>query len=117
MKTLLVVESKGKIDKIKKLTGCDVTASLGHLKTLSPTLKWFDVSALKPEYITIRDKSKVIKNLKEKAKKYDKIIVASDNDREGEMIGLNICEILNLDPSKTDRIIFNEITEKALKRL
>ena len=116
MKTLLVVESKGKIDKIKKLTGCDVTASLGHLKTLSPTLKWFDVSALKPEYITIRDKSKVIKNLKEKAKKYDKIIVASDNDREGEMIGLNICEILKLDPSKTDRIIFNEITEKALKK-
>ena len=115
MKTLIIVESKGKIEKIKKLTGCDVDASLGHLKTLKPTLKWFDVENIQPEYITIKEKAKVIKNLKEKAKKYDKIIIAADNDREGEMIGLNICEILNLNPSKTDRIIFNEITEKALK--
>lgn len=115
MKTLIIVESKGKIEKIKKITGCDVDASLGHLKTLKPTLKWFNVDNINPEYINIKEKAKVIKNLKEKTKKYDKIIIASDNDREGEMIGLNICEILNLNPSKTDRIIFNEITEKALK--
>ncbi len=115
MKTLIIVESKGKIEKIKKLTGCDVDASLGHLKTLKPTLKWFDVENINPEYINIKEKAKVIKNLKEKTKKYDKIIIASDQDREGEMIGLNICEILNLNPDTTDRIIFNEITEKALK--
>jgi len=115
MKILIIVESKGKIEKIKKLTGCDVEASLGHLKCLSPTLKWFDVENIQPEYINIKEKAKVIKSLKEKAKKYDKVIIASDNDREGEMIGLNICEILKLNPSKTERIIFNEITEKALK--
>jgi DNA topoisomerase-1 len=115
MKTLIIVESKGKIEKIKKLTGCDVDASLGHLKCLSPTLKWFDVENIQPEYINIKEKAKVIKNLKEKTKKYDKIIIASDRDREGEMIGLNICEILKLNPDTTDRIIFNEITEKALK--
>ena len=115
MKTLIIVESKGKIEKIKKLTGCDVEASFGHLKTLKPTLKWFNIENINPEYINIKEKAKVIKNLKEKTKKYDKIIIASDNDREGEMIGLNICEILNLNPDTTDRIIFNEITEKALK--
>lgn len=115
MNTLIIVESKGKIKKIKKLTGCDVEASLGHLKTLKPTLKWFNLENINPEYINIKEKAKVIKNLKEKTKKYDKIIIASDNDREGEMIGLNICEILNLNPDTTERIIFNEITEKALK--
>ncbi len=58
MKTLIIVESKGKIEKIKKLTGCDVDASLGHLKTLKPTLKWFDVENINPEYINIKEKAK-----------------------------------------------------------
>ncbi|MEK7481314.1 MAG: type I DNA topoisomerase, partial [Patescibacteria group bacterium] len=67
-----------------------------------------------PEYIVPREKASVVKELKEKTKKADAVVFATDEDREGEAISWHLAEILNLDPAKIKRIVFHEITKHAL---
>lgn len=117
MSTLVIVESPGKIQKIKKIlgNGYDVAASMGHLRDLGKGLGSIDVdNNFKPKYINIDSKLKTIKDLKTKAKNSDNVIIASDLDREGEAIGYHICKCLGLDIKTTPRIVFTEITKKAI---
>ena len=91
--TLIIVESNGKTNKIEKFTGHSCIASFGHIFALKPTLNWFDHNNVKPEYIPIKNKEKTLQELKKKAKKASKIIIASDLDREGEAIAAHLIGI------------------------
>ena len=68
-----------------------------------------------PRYIVPEDKQKVVKELKPLAKKADEVWLATDEDREGEAISWHLCEVLGLDPVKTKRIVFHEITKPAIQ--
>ena len=121
MKSLVIVESPAKKEKIEKflntIPGCSFTveASFGHICYFSDGLKSIDIeNNFKAKYGIINDKKKVVKRLKEVQKKVDNVIIATDLDREGEAIGYHIARELKLDINKTKRICFNEITEKAV---
>jgi len=117
-KNLLIVESPSKARTIKKFLGKNykVTASVGHLRDLPKSKLGIDIdNDFEPNYITIRGKGKVIKELKKEAKKADKIYLATDPDREGEAISWHIANILKLDDSNEIRVVFNEITKDAIK--
>lgn len=117
MAQLVIVESPGKINKIKKIlgSGYDVAASMGHLRDLAKGLGSIDVNNnFKPKYANIDSKQKTISDLKNKAKRAERVIIASDLDREGEAIGFHICKCLGLDIDTTPRIVFTEITKKAI---
>ena len=116
-KSLVIVESPGKVKTISKFLGRDfiVRASIGHVRDLPEKGLGIDVkNNFEPIYEILEDKAKVVKELKDLAKKSDKIYLAPDPDREGEAIAWHISEILGK-PSKTYRIIFNEITKDAIK--
>ncbi len=70
----------------------------------------------KPRYIVPEDKQKVVKELKQLAKKSQEVWLATDEDREGEAISWHLCEVLGLDPKSTKRIVFHEITKPAIKK-
>jgi len=117
-KNLLIVESPAKASTIKKFLGSnyDVVASNGHVRDLPKSQMGIDTEGdFDPKYITIRGKSDVITNLKKSVKKADKVYLATDPDREGEAISWHLAELLKLDPSKTTRVTFNEITKNAVK--
>ncbi len=117
-KNLLIVESPSKARTIKKFLGSNykVKASVGHLRDLPKSKLGIDIdNDFEPNYITIRGKGKVIKELKKEAKKADKIFLATDPDREGEAISWHIAKILKLDDSDKIRVEFNEITKNAIK--
>ncbi|MBG0765350.1 MAG: DNA topoisomerase I, partial [Tissierellales bacterium] len=117
-KNLLIVESPSKARTIKKFLGSNykVAASVGHLRDLPKSKLGIDIeNDFEPNYITIRGKGKVIKELKKEAKKADKIYLATDPDREGEAISWHIANILKLDDSDKIRVEFNEITKNAVK--
>jgi len=117
-KNLLIVESPSKARTIKKFLGSNykVAASVGHLRDLPKSKLGIDIeNDFEPNYITIRGKGKVIKELKKEAKKADKIYLATDPDREGEAISWHIANILKLDDSDKIRVVFNEITKNAVK--
>ena len=121
MKSLVIVESPAKKEKIEKflntIPGCSFTveASYGHICYFSDGLKSIDIeNNFKAKYGVITDKKKVVKRLKEVQKKVDNVIIATDLDREGEAIGYHVARELKLDINKTKRICFNEITEKAV---
>ena len=94
LKTLLIVESPAKGKTIEKYLGkgYTVAASMGHLIDLPKSRLAIDVerARFEPEYITVRGKAKILKELKQKAKKADRILLASDNDREGEAISFHL---------------------------
>ena len=113
--TLIIVESNGKCKKIEKFTGHKCVASFGHVFALKPTLKWFNPNNIEPEYIIHKGKEKIIKDLKLKAKNATRVIIASDLDREGEAIAAHLMKLLKLNVKSTERITFNQISEKALK--
>lgn len=116
-KSLVIVESPGKVKTISKFLGKDyvVRASIGHVRDLPEKGLGIDVkNNFEPTYEVLEDKAKVVKELKDLAKKSDKIYLAPDPDREGEAIAWHISEILGK-PSKTFRIVFNEITKDAIK--
>ncbi len=118
-KNLLIVESPSKARTIKKFLGSNykVTASVGHLRDLPKSKLGIDIdNDFEPNYITIRGKGKVIKELKKEAKKADKIYLATDPDREGEAISWHIANILKLDENDKIRVEFNEITKNAIKK-
>lgn len=116
-KSLVIVESPGKVKTISKFLGKDfiVKASIGHVRDLPGKGLGVDVkNNFEPIYEILEDKAKVVKELKEIAKKVDKIYLAPDPDREGEAIAWHLSEILGK-PDKTVRIECNEITKDAIK--
>lgn len=117
-KNLVIVESPAKVKTIKKFLGSnyEVVASYGHVRDLPKSSLGIDVDhGYEPKYITIRGKGEVLSTLRKEVKKADKIYLATDPDREGEAISWHLCEALKLDPKKTSRITFNEITKNAVK--
>ena len=115
MTVLIIVESPGKIDKITSIlgNGYKVVASFGHIRDLDPCALSIDIANnFKPNYIIPKDKNKVVENLRYNMNVCSEVIIASDLDREGEMIAHSLKEVLKLKNPK--RIVFNEITNKAI---
>lgn len=118
-KTLLVVESPAKAKTIARYLGkdFDVRASVGHIRDLPASTLGVDVNRdFKPMYLTLPGKDKVVRELKGAAQKADRILLATDPDREGEAIAWHLAHILNVDGQSDCRIVFNEITAKAVTR-
>jgi len=119
VKNLLIVESPAKAKTIEKILGTDfqVKSCFGHIRDLEKDDMGIDIQkGYKPRYIVPDDKEKVVKELKQIAKKSKEVWLATDEDREGEAISWHLCEVLGLDPSKTKRIVFHEITKKAIEK-
>ncbi len=115
-KSLVIVESKAKAKTINKILGRGFTvkASIGHVRDLPKKLGIDTENGFKPTYVTIRGKGKVLKELREAAKNSDMVYLASDFDREGEAIAWHIAELLKLPADKMRRVVFNEITKRAI---
>ena len=89
-------------------------SSYGHIRDLKKRELSIDDNTLVPEYEIPEDKKKLVGELKQNAKKAEKVWLASDEDREGEAISWHLCEVLGLDEEKTNRIVFHEITKSAI---
>lgn len=116
---LVIVESPSKAKTIKKYLGSnyDVIASQGHIIDLPKSKLGVDVEDnFKPQYITMKGKAKIVKEIKDKSKNKKEIYLATDPDREGEAIAWHIKNVLNIDDDKKCRIEFNEITKSAVKK-
>ncbi|MCQ2592193.1 MAG: type I DNA topoisomerase [Treponema sp.] len=117
-KTLVIVESPTKADNIEQYLGAGYTvkASQGHLIDLPKSRMAIDIeNDFQPEYITVRGRAKLLKDLQKEAKKSDYVLLASDNDREGEAIAWHLNEALkDKTDAKISRIVFNEITPIAI---
>ena len=118
-KKLIIVESPSKCAKIVEYlgSGYKCIACFGHLRELN-SLENVDIeNNFHPTYTFISNinKKKQIEVLRKEMKDAEEVILATDNDREGEAIAWHICEIFHLNVEKTKRILFNEITEKAIK--
>ncbi|MCT4395518.1 type I DNA topoisomerase [Periweissella beninensis] len=117
-KNLVIVESPSKAKTIEKYLGSTykVVASLGHVRDLPKSQMGIDIeNHFEPKYISIRGKGDVIKGLRKEAKAAKKVFLASDPDREGEAIAWHLSYLLGLDPTDTNRVVFNEITKDAVK--
>ena len=117
-KYLVIVESPTKVKTISKFLSKNylVMASVGHVRDLPKSQLGFDVEHdYEPKYITIRGKGELLAALRKEAKKAEKIYLATDPDREGEAISWHLVAALRLDPKKTFRITFNEITKNAVR--
>lgn len=118
MKTLLIVESPAKSKTIEKLLGKDyiVLSSFGHIRDLEKTNIGIDIeNDFEPNYKLKSDRSKQIKIIRDTIKNVDRVLLASDEDREGEAIAWHVAVVFKLDINIKNRICFHEITEKALK--
>ena len=118
-KNLLIVESPAKAKTIEKILGEDfeVRSCYGHIRDLEKSEMGIDLkNKFAPRYAVPTDKEKVVKDLKSMAKKAKEVWLASDEDREGESISWHLAEVLGLDPKKTKRIVFHEITAPAIKK-
>ncbi|MBR6704074.1 MAG: type I DNA topoisomerase [Lachnospiraceae bacterium] len=116
---LIIVESPTKEHTIKRFLGSNYTvkASGGHLRDLPKSRMGVDLEHdYEPEYIAIRGKGSVIKELKEEAKKATKVYLATDPDREGEAIAWHLATLLKDSNDKLYRVSFNEITKDAVKQ-
>ncbi len=119
-KALVIVESPAKAKTIEKFLGkshYSVKASVGHIRDLPKSRLGVDIeNNFEPEYINIRGKGDIIKELKKEAKKATKIYLATDPDREGEAISWHLSYILGIDADSDCRIEFNEITKDTIKK-
>ncbi len=118
MKTLLVVESPAKAKTIEKLLGDGyiVKSSFGHIRDLEKENFGVDIqNGFKPNYKIIDGKGKVIKELQNAARSVDRVLLAADEDREGEAIAWHVSVILKLNINENNRITFHEITKRALQ--
>ncbi|MBA6155753.1 type I DNA topoisomerase [Tenacibaculum sp. S7007] len=116
-KNLVIVESPAKAKTIEKFLGKDfqVESSFGHIADLPSKELGVNVDGdFKPKYIVSTDKKAVVKKLKDLAKKAETVWLASDEDREGEAIAWHLAEQLKLKEENTKRIVFHEITKKAI---
>lgn len=116
---LIIVESPAKANTIKKFLGGNtkVVASMGHIRDLPKSKLGINIeNNFEPEYINIRGKGDLIKELKKDAKNAKKVYLATDPDREGEAIAWHLSNILNVDEKKVTRVTFNEITKTAVQK-
>ena len=116
-RSLVIVESPAKAKTINKYLGKDfvVKASMGHIRDLPKGKFGIDIeSGFKPDYTTIRGKGKVISELRKLAKSAPSVYLAPDLDREGEAIAWHLSESLGVGEEKIFRVVFNEITKKAI---
>ena len=114
---LVIVESPSKAKTIGKYLGPSYTvkASMGHLRDLPKSTMGVDIEAdFEPEYVPLENKSEIIEDLRKAAQKADTVYLATDPDREGEAISWHLKELLELPESKTQRVTFNEITQKVV---
>ena len=119
MKKLIIVESPAKATTIKKFLGTNVKviASKGHLRDLPKSRLGVDIeNNFEPEYINVRGKGDLIKELKKEALSSDEIYLATDPDREGEAIAWHLSKLLGIDENKECRVTFNEITKETVKK-
>jgi len=118
LKNLIIVESPTKARTIENFLGKDYTviASKGHIRDLPKSSFGIKIEGQEfiPEYRVSRDHSKVVKEIKDLAKKSDQVYIATDEDREGEAIGYHIAKAIGADPAEVPRIVFHEITKKAI---
>lgn len=118
MSDLVILESPSKAKTVKKYlgTGYDVIASTGHIIDLPKSKLGVDVdNDFTPQYVNMKDKSEVIKELKKHAKSSDTIYLATDPDREGEAIAWHLSHLLNIDEKAPVRVTFNEITKTGVQ--
>ncbi len=120
-KNLVIVESPAKAKTLEKYLGKDfkVLSSVGHIRSIPKKVKGgkepIDIPAgYKTQYEIDPDKRKIIAELKKAVKSAGTVWLATDEDREGEAIAWHLCEVLKLDPKKTKRIVFHEITKDAI---
>ena len=117
IENLVIVESPAKAKTIEKYLGKNfkVTSCYGHIRDLPKDDKSIDKeNGFKPSYIPSPDKKNVIKELKSLKKNSSKVYLATDNDREGEAIAWHLKELLKLNEEEYERIVFREITKKAV---
>ncbi|MBR6225177.1 MAG: type I DNA topoisomerase [Firmicutes bacterium] len=117
-KTLVIVESPSKAKTIGKYLGSTykVEASVGHIRDLPKSKLGINIEKdFEPEYIPIRGKGDLIKQLRKEAEEASKVFLATDPDREGEAISWHLCYLLGLDPKDPVRVTFNEITKDTVK--
>ncbi|MFA5072488.1 MAG: type I DNA topoisomerase [Nitrospirota bacterium] len=120
MKSLVIVESPAKAKTIGKYLGKEYTvkASVGHVMDLPKSKLGVDIEKnFEPSYIVIKGKGPVVRELKSAAKKVDRILLATDPDREGEAIAYHVAAVLSSSVKDAEiyRVLFNEITKKAVK--
>ena len=117
LKTLVIVESPTKCKKIEEYLGCGykVIATCGHLRELT-SLSQINMETFKPSYSIIEKKKYQIKMIKKEIISAEEVILATDDDREGEAIAWHICDLFSLSLEETKRIKFSEITENAILR-
>ena len=118
-KKLLIVESPAKAKTIEKYLGEEffVKSSFGHVRDLEKGNKGVLIDKnFEPNYIISPEKTKVVKELRDSSKKASEVWLATDEDREGEAISWHLCEVLNLDPRHTKRIVFSESPSPLSKR-
>jgi DNA topoisomerase-1 len=117
-KALVIVESNTKTKTIGKFLGKDyeVLSSIGHIKDLPKQRLGVAIEdGFEPEYITIRGKGKILSQLRKSAQNADRVYIATDPDREGEAIAYHLAEEIRPNNHRIHRVLFNEITEKAVK--
>jgi DNA topoisomerase-1 len=117
--TLVIVESAAKAKTIGKFLGKNykVKASVGHIRDLPKSKLGIDIdNNFEPQYITIRGKGELLKEIKSEAAKVDRVLLATDPDREGEAIAWHLQSAMKLTPGSKCRIEFNEITKDAIKQ-
>ena len=117
-KTLVIVESPSKAKTIGKYLGANykVIASVGHVRDLPKSKLGIDIeNDFEPQYIPIRGKGDIIKELRKEAKKASKVYLATDPDREGEAISWHLANLLGIDLDTPCRIVFNEIIKRSIK--
>lgn len=117
-KTLIIVESPSKAKTISKYLGqsYEVIASVGHIRDLPKSKLGIEIeNDFEPQYISIRGKGELIKEIKKKAKASDKVYLATDPDREGEAISWHLAFLLGIDIDTPCRVTFNEITKSTVK--
>ena len=117
-KTLVIVESPSKAKTIGKYLGANykVIASVGHVRDLPKSKLGIDIeNDFEPQYIPIRGKGDIIKELRKEAKKASKVYLATDPDREGEAISWHLANLLGIDLDTPCRIVFNEIIKSSIK--
>ena len=116
---LVIVESPAKTSKIQGFlgTGWKVLASMGHIRKLVEDIKALHIEkGFEPEFEFMSEKSKTIASLRAAGKEATKVYLASDDDREGEMISYSVALALKLDVKTNPRIVFHEITKEAIMK-
>ena len=115
-KNLVIVESPAKAKTIEKFLGEDykVQSSYGHIRDLKKKNFSIDTNTFAPQYEIPADKQKLVQTLKKMSEEAETVWLASDEDREGEAISWHLQQVLELDPKRTKRIVFHEITQNAI---